>query len=736
MSWTLLTIIATANLLALLLVRQRRADLARTTSGVAERANAKERGSHKARLQYPHVNLAKCIGCGSCVRACPEEQVLDMVHGQAVVIHGARCVGHGVCATECPTAAIVVTLGEIDRRRDIPVLTDELEVPSRPGLFLAGEVTGYSLIRTAITHGTAVADAVKRRLVTPPPKDADKKLIDLCIVGMGPAGLACSLRAKELGIEHVCLERDEIGGTVAKYPRRKLVMTQPVTLPGHGRLQQTSYMKEELMELWREVESRHELPVQAGQEFQVVEQGPGGVHRVKTSTGEFLARNVVLALGRRGLPRKLGVPGEELPKVGYGLVDAQSYKGRRVLVVGGGDSAIEAAIALSKQPKNRVTLSYRKADFNRLKAKNEAALNRAWSNGKIDVQTESQVLEIGATSVALVTPDGTIQIVNDDVFVMIGGEPPFQQLEASGVSFDPAEREQLHPPTENRTGLTRALWITTALSTIALVWVLLFEDYYQTALHLRSTLADHENLRPSGTAGLAFGIAGTLLIIINLVYLVRRSKYGKFLGGTLKGWMTSHIVTGILSFLLILLHSAMSPNNSNGGHALIALGVLVFTGAVGRYLYAWVPRSTNGRELVLDEIRPRMAALSAEWDSTARGTGERFRAEIDQLIAIDTWTTSMPKRLVRVFGCRHRLKRTLSALTDNAREEGIPEDQISDLSELAQRAYWTAFSVAHLEDLRGLLASWRYLHRWVALLMFLLAVMHIVTAIRYGGVLE
>ena len=736
MSWTYLTIILVAHLLVLLLVRQRRNETARTQRGLSERASAKERGSHNARLQYPHVDLSKCIGCGTCVTACPEEQVLDLIHGQAVVVHGARCVGHGLCATECPTGAIVVTLGAIEKRRDIPVLSEELEVYGRPGLFLAGEVTGYSLIRTAITHGTAVADAVKRRLNEPPPANAPDELIDLCIVGFGPAGLACSLRAKELDIEHIGLERDEVGGTVAKYPRRKLVMSQPVTLPGHGKMTQTSYSKEELMELWTNIEAKHKLPIRPNEEFLVVEEGGAGILRVKTTKGEILARNVVLALGRRGLPRKLGVPGEELPKVGYGLIDARSYNDRNCLVVGGGDSAIEAAIALSRQEGNTVTLSYRKADFTRLKAKNEAQLNRAWSGGSINVITESQVLDISDGSVTMMTPEGASLLPNDDVFVLIGGEPPFKQLEQSGVSFDPSQRQQLEPPTENRTGLRRALMATAALTLVTLVWTLLFRDYYGSPREERALHKAHEYLRPSGTLGLTFGVLGAALIVANLVYLIRRSKFGQFLGGTLKGWMTSHIITGILAFLLITVHAALVPGNTNGGHAFIALGVLVLTGAIGRYLYAWIPRSANGRELVLDELRPRIAAISAEWDTTGRGTGEHFRKEIDELIANDNWKASLPRRLLRIAGTRRRLKAKLNELCTSAHEEGLPKSQIEDLRELAARAYWTAFSVTHLEDLRGVLGSWRYIHRWVALLMFLLAVMHIVTAIRYGGVIE
>jgi len=306
--------------LAVVHLRLRRAERGRTNENIAERARAKKFGTHKARLQYPNVDIALCIGCGTCVESCPELGVLQMVNGQAMVVHGARCVGHGKCATDCPVGAIAVELGDIAERNDIPVLTDKFESVLTPGVFLAGEITGWALIRTAINHGTLVADEVARRVQESGPAPED--VFDLVIIGAGPAGLACSLQSKVHGITSMLLEQSEMYGTVGKYPRRKLVMLQPVTLPLHGKLARFSYSKEELVELWNSVVEEHQLPVQLGVELQGIEPIEGGLLRVRTNNGECITRNVCLALGRRGTPNKLGVPGEELSKVSYSLLDA------------------------------------------------------------------------------------------------------------------------------------------------------------------------------------------------------------------------------------------------------------------------------------------------------------------------------------------------------------------------------------------------------------------------------
>ncbi|MCA9258638.1 MAG: NAD(P)-binding domain-containing protein, partial [Planctomycetales bacterium] len=597
MGWFLLPALIIALLVASLMLLHRRATLQRMSASLSALATAKQRGSHRARLQHPHIDLSQCIGCGTCVKACPENGVLDLIHGQAVVIHGARCVGHGLCADACPVGAIVLTLGDLTERRDLPALTEELEASSVPGLFLAGEVTGYALIRTAIAHGTAIVDLIANRIAqTSAPTSNDPTApLDLCIVGAGPAGIAASLQAKAKGLQFVTLEQEALGGAVSQYPRRKLVMTQPVDLPLHGRLKRTSYSKEELMELWADLARQHELPIRTGEAFESLQKTDAGDFLVTTNCNVHRARYVCIALGRRGTPRKLGVPGEDLPKVAYSLIDAQSYQRRRIVVVGGGDSAIEAALGLAEQPGNQVTLSYRGSSFSRLKARNEARLLEAVQAEKLQCLLESHVREISPRSVRLEIiaedqPPVERRIDNDEVFIMAGGIPPFKLLEQCGVSFDPSDRPPPAPLTERGTGLLKALAAALALSLAVMAWVVSFRSYYGASPSARPLSLWHDFLRPSSTFGLGCGIGATLLILANLLYLVRRNWW-EGLPGSLAAWMTSHVATGILAFLLALVHASLSPGKTIGGHAFAALGVLVATGAIGRYFYSFVPRA-------------------------------------------------------------------------------------------------------------------------------------------------
>jgi thioredoxin reductase len=748
MSWILATAPLLLLLLLTLLVLQRRSELRAYARSYAERVEAKSRGSDKARLQHPDIDLSQCIGCGACVRACPEDGVLDLLHGQAVVVHGARCVGHGRCADACPTGAIALTLGDLSDRKDLPAITDDLEAVNVPGLFLAGELTGFALVRTAIAHGVRVADAVAKRLADAGATGPDEKsapsasgadaLLDFLIVGSGPAGLACSLQAKKNGLRALTIEQtDRIGGTVAAYPRRKLVMTQPVELPLHGKLSMLSYQKEELVELWETVAKKNQLQIRTGVRLIAFNRQADGTFDVETTAGRFCAKYLCLALGRRGTPRKLDVPGEELPKVAHSLLDAESYRDREVLVVGGGDSAVEAAIGLAEQPGNRVSLSYRKPSFVRLKARNERRLQTALQHKKLNVLYQSEVLAIEPDRVRLrVGFNGSAReevLRNDEVFVFAGGIPPFELLERAGVSFDPNDRPApTQPATEGRAVLIAQLLLLTC-ATLMLGWVLLHNDYYALAALLRGAAPQHAWLRPAGPFGLTFGIIACALMLFNLCYLVRRSlRWGQWLPGTLRLWMGAHVFTGVAAFLCVLMHGGFTLRNAVGGHAMLALGIVVCTGAIGRYLYAFLPRATNGREIDLDEARAQLVSLSTEWERAGRGFAGAVRDEIENLLHAGRWRPGFFARLGAMISGQIRLGRTLRHLRQQGRRGDIPADEVRRAVSLARRAYRISLIVMHYEEVRAVLASWRYFHRWLALLMVLLAAIHIVTAVRFA----
>jgi thioredoxin reductase/Pyruvate/2-oxoacid:ferredoxin oxidoreductase delta subunit len=713
----------------------RRKELAVMERAVRERDRAVRRGSEQAQLAHPVVDLSRCLGCGTCVAACPEEGVLEPVHGQAMVVNAARCMGHSACERECPVGAITVTIANLESRRDVPVLTEGLEAVGSPGLFLAGEVTAHALIKTAIEHGTRVAGEVARRAHG---NGHDRGVLDLCIVGAGPAGLACSLEAKRNGLSFVTLDQEAgTGGTVAKYPRHKLVLTEPVELPIYGRLAQTSYTKEELVSLWQSIAAEQELPIRGGEVFAGLEQAADGAYLVHTQSGAYAARHVCLALGRRGTPRRLEVPGEELPKVAYSLLDANSYRQRRILVVGGGDSAVETAVGLAEQPGNQVTLSYRKEGFFRIRSRTEQRLNQALARNRLSVLFQSEVSAIGPEAVELqVAGNREVTLPNDDVFVMAGGVTPFELLASSGVSFDPALREPPAPIFEQGTGLARAIAIGFALSLATLLWALWHADYYLLPAEARPAHAKHVDLRPGMGFGLWAGVVAVIMIGVNLLYLVRRAAkplFPVYRRGSLQAWMTSHVATGIGAFLCALLHSAMAPRDTNGGNALWALAFLLVTGAIGRYFYSYVPRAANGRELELDEAKRRLAGLSDRWDPAQRDFGRRARDEVLALIHSKQWKASFAGRVWALVGGQRDLRRVLTRLAGRGREEGVPEAGVRETVQLARSAHRLALSCAHYEDLRAVAGTWRYLHRWVAVLMVVLIVMHVFFALAYGA---
>jgi thioredoxin reductase (NADPH) len=393
------------------------------------RKEARELGLDRPKGQYPLVDMTLCIGCGSCVKACPEEDVLGIVFGRAMVINGQRCVGHGFCETACPVGAIKVGLGDLKTRPDIP-MTNEHGETNVPGVYIAGELGGLSLIRNAIDQGRKVIEEIARGRI----HSLSADVYDVIIIGAGPAGMSASLAAIQNNLRYLTIDQQGPGGTILHYPRQKLVMTQPVEIPLYGMLKGEEFSKEYLLSIWEQVTEKFKINIMCGEKVEKVGRA-GDIFEVVSATGRYRAAKVVLAMGRRGTPRKLGVPGEELSKTLYQLIDAQSYQHTNLLVVGGGDSAVETAVGLARQDGNKVTISYRQARFARVKKKNEERIDILIAEKKVRPIFNSNVLEIKEKSALIKTGDGVLEIPNDFVFIMAGGIPPFKMLEEMGVAF-------------------------------------------------------------------------------------------------------------------------------------------------------------------------------------------------------------------------------------------------------------------------------------------------------------
>jgi thioredoxin reductase len=404
-------------------VRHRR----RETREAARLQESVEAGLTEPASLHPLIHPARCLSSGACVKACPE-QALGIIQGKAQLVNASACIGHGACKAACPHDAIDLVFGTQKRGIDIPYVSPTFET-NVPGVFIAGELGGMGLIRKAVEQGRQAIDSIAKR------KDG-RFPYDVVIVGAGPAGLAASLAAMEKKLRFVTVEQeDSFGGTVYHYPRRKVVMTAPVQLPIVGKMKFGEVSKEELLEFWQGVFRQTGLTINLFERMEAIRpEGAGFV--VRTSKKEYRTRAVLLATGRRGTPRKLGVPGEEQPKVVYRLIDAEQYRGQHVLVVGGGDAALEAALACADEPGTTVVLSYRSEAFGRVKEKNRERLQAFEKAARLKVLLKSNVREIGTKNVVLDHDGSRIDLRNDAVIVCAGGILPTPFLKEIGVMVE------------------------------------------------------------------------------------------------------------------------------------------------------------------------------------------------------------------------------------------------------------------------------------------------------------
>ena len=369
-----------------------------------------------------------CVGCGTCVHVCPFN-VLEIVNEKAIAARLEDCTGFAACAAECPTEAIVLVSGGAMQTMELPTYDADLET-NVPGMYLAGEVTGEGP-----DQGCDQPRVRKLSRSIMKNKPAPGLQYDVIVVGAGPAGTSTALAAKSEGLNVLVLEQGTQANTIRNYPRQKFVMAEPVMIPVYGPLWMEDTSKESLLERWQQIITSTGLVI--NEEEKVLRVVRNADHFVVTSTkGEYQGARVVLAIGKRGSPRKLAVPGEDSSKVAYNLMDADAYKGKSICIVGGGDSGLEAACGLGRPDlQNKVWVVHRTEDFSRAKPRNQKKIKKAMDEGRVSAFFTAAVAEIGENSISVKTETGVEKIDNDYVFVMVGGENPKKFLADCGIEF-------------------------------------------------------------------------------------------------------------------------------------------------------------------------------------------------------------------------------------------------------------------------------------------------------------
>lgn len=564
---------------------------------------------------HPVVDPDKCMGSLSCLTVCPEGDILGVVEGKAALINPTACIGHGKCALECPVNAITLVFGTSQRGLDLPEVNEWFET-SRAGVHIVGELGGMGLIKNAIVQGVQVSEYLGR---TMKPSGGDPE-VDVVIVGAGPAGIATAMGLRQAGLNFRLLEREAIGGIVAHYPRQKVVMTERVTMPLFGKFGQALISKEELLELFHDAIKKGQLNVELDVKVEKVD-GADGHFTVQTNKGPVRGKKVVLAVGRAGTPRKLGVPGEELPKVAYRLIDAEQYQRSRVLVVGGGDAALEAAIQIAEETEAEVALSYRNAELGKARDANKKRFKELVQEGRIFAFMPSTIRGVTTKSVRLEVSGKPLELKNDYVIACLGGEPPTEFLKAAGVGMQRLHGEELGAKArggapsakleaEYRFQRRLAFGLFTLGAVIVALLFILGQDYYRLSVVARAKHPAHTFLKPAGDWGHGVGIVATLFMLSNFLYVVRK-RWERLKGfSSIRNWLTFHQFVGFMSPLVIAFHAAFQSNNLLATATTVSLAIVVLTGVLGRFIFGLVP-SGDGHKTELGELTKRYETLKA-----------------------------------------------------------------------------------------------------------------------------
>ena len=689
-------------------------------------------GRAEAQTLHPVIDPDTCIGSLSCTAVCPEGDILGVVSGKAALINPSACIGHGKCAVECPVNAISLVFGSAQRGVDLPE-TDEFFETSRPGVHIVGELGGMGLIKNAITQGLQVAKHLGSKL-----KAGATDIDDVVVVGAGPSGLATALGLREQDLNFSVLEQESLGGTIAHYPRQKVVMSERVQLPYLGKFGAPLISKEQLLESWQEALKRAQIQINTGVKVERID-GQDGDFTVHTNKGPVRGKKVVLAIGRRGTPRKMGVPGENLPKVTYRLIDAQQYEGARVLVVGGGDAALEAAIQIAEETDAEVTLSYRQPEFGKAREANKRRFKELAEQGRLFSFMASNVKKVSAKSVSLEKGGQLVELPNDFVIACLGGDLPTEFLTKLGVGMTKLHGEELGGKAKARRGsakqeaqekshkrLAFGLFVVGALIVAALSVV--GWDYYRLEPAARLQHAAHKLLKPSGAWGHGVGIVATLVMMSNFLYAVRK-HWGRLKGvSTIRTWLTFHQFVGFLSPLVIVFHAAFQSKNQLATLTALALSVVVLTGVVGRFIYGLVP-SGEGKAGHLDELSRRWHRLAERLAAAAAAlpTPAEAAALVESAVnrpaeaSLGGYLFHLPRQ--RAADTRHLL---------HVRKQFPSRAHAHEFSDSFKRLRLLQGQVAFFRSLKNLLSAWRVFHVVLAILLVVLIAGHIGLSLFLG----